>query len=148
MKNKNKNSSASSKDTNISVNPFSQIEYQLPKDLDDKENIDNFLDKHRKKKVIVIQGLGYVGAVMSVVCANAINDDYAVIGVDLLSKDSYWKIASINEGIFPVMADDPKIEQFYRNAMYKGNIFATFDEYAYSLADIIIIDIGLDVQIN
>ena len=148
MKNKNKNSSASSKDTNISVNPFSQIEYQLPKDLNDKENIDNFLDKHRKKKVIVIQGLGYVGAVMSVVCANAINDDYAVIGVDLLSKDSYWKIASINEGIFPVMADDPKIEQFYRNAMYKGNIFATFDEYAYSLADIIIIDIGLDVQIN
>ena len=59
---------------------------------------------------------------MSVVCANAINEEYAVIGIDIPAEESYWKIASLNNGIFPIIADDPKIEQFYRNAMYKGNI--------------------------
>ena len=85
---------------------------------------------------------------MSVVCANAISRDYAVIGVDLANTSTYWKIQSMNEGVFPIVADDPKIEQFYRNAMHKGNFYSTYDEYAYSLADVVIVDINLDVQIN
>ena len=44
---------------------------------------------------VCIQGLGFVGAVMSLVCANAITKEYAVIGVDLPNKDTYWKIKSI-----------------------------------------------------
>ena len=79
---------------------------------------------------------------------SAINEEYAVIGIDIPAEESYWKIASLNNGIFPIIADDPKIEQFYRNAMYKGNIFATHDDYVYSLADIIVVDIGLSVNIN
>ena len=59
--------------------------------------IKNFLSNHAEKKIIVIQGLGFVGAVMSLVCANAITEEYAVIGIDLANKDSYWKIKSINE---------------------------------------------------
>ena len=38
---------------------------------------------------------------MSLVCANSIKGDYAVIGVDLANKDTYWKIKSINDGKFP-----------------------------------------------
>lgn len=148
MKKTNKKSTVSSKTIELSVCPNSQVEYQIPSCSSDKNGIENFLDNNKKKKVIVVQGLGFVGAVMSVVCANAIDEDYAVIGVDLRTKNSYWKIASLNNGIFPLIADDPKIEQFYRNAMYKGNIYATYDEYVYSLADVIIVDIGLDVQID
>jgi UDP-N-acetyl-D-mannosaminuronate dehydrogenase len=44
---------------------------------------DKFLKKFNNKKIIVIQGLGFVGSVMSLVCSNAINGDYTVIGVDL-----------------------------------------------------------------
>ena len=52
---------------------------------------------NNEKKVVVVQGLGFVGSVMSLVVANAFNLDYAVIGVDLPNENSYWKICSINE---------------------------------------------------
>ena len=106
------------------------------------------MSQNKGKKVVVIQGLGYVGAVMAVVCANAIKDEYAVLGVDLPNRDSFWKINSLNNGEFPLIAEDPKIEQYYRNALHKGNIYATCDDYAYYHADIVMIDIGLDVQIT
>ena len=78
------------------------------------------------KPVIAVQGLGFVGAVMSLVCANAIDGDYAVIGVDLPRKEIlFGKIKSINEGLFPVIASDPKIEEFYNVAKQKGNLLAT-----------------------
>ncbi|MCR9290830.1 MAG: nucleotide sugar dehydrogenase [Bacteroidetes bacterium] len=113
--------------------------------LDDKNGIDNFLKKNEGKPVVVIQGLGFVGAVMSLVCANALTEEYAVIGVDLARKDTYWKIKSINEGLFPIVASDPKIEEFYQEAKKKDNLYATFDNHAYSKADTIIVDINLDV---
>lgn len=39
--------------------------------------------------MVVVQGLGFVGAVMSLVCANALTDEYAVIGVDLANENTY-----------------------------------------------------------
>ena len=128
-----------------SINLISQESYTIPDDLNDQLGINRFLSANQNKPVIVVQGLGFVGAVMSLVCANALQEEYAVIGVDLARKETYWKIRSINEGIFPVVASDPKIEAFYQNAMSKGNLYATFDAYAYSKADVIIVDINLDV---
>ena len=98
------------------------------------------------KKVIVVQGLGFVGAVMSLVCANSLTEEYAVIGIDLADKNSYWKIKSINDGIFPITADDPKISEFFEQAQKKGNFLATYDPIAYQFSDFIIVDINLDVQ--
>jgi len=120
-------------------------EYVIPANLDDKPNIDAFLDKNEGKKVVVIQGLGFVGAVMSLICANALTEEYAVIGVDLPTELSFWKIRSINEGKFPIIASDPKIEQFYQKSREKQNFLATYDSYAYSKADVIIVDVNLDV---
>ena len=90
-------------------------------------------------------GLGFVGAVMALVCANSFSD-YAVIGIDLPNENTYWKIKSINEGIFPLVADDPKIDQFFQKSIEKGNLYATYDPNAYKYADIVIVDINLDVQ--
>ena len=127
-----------------SINPLNGKTYIIPDVIDDTKNIDYFVTKN-DKPVVVVQGLGFVGSVMSLVCANAINGDYAVIGVDLPTKNTFWKIKSINEGLFPVIASDPKIEHFYDVAKRKGNLLATFDSYAYSKADVIIVDINLDV---
>ncbi|HKB45478.1 MAG TPA: nucleotide sugar dehydrogenase, partial [Chitinophagaceae bacterium] len=69
-----------------------------------------------------------------------------VIGIDLPTPSSYWKICSINEGVFPVLSSDPKVEQFYQQAREKKNLYASFDSYAYSKADVIVIDINLDVK--
>jgi UDP-N-acetyl-D-glucosamine dehydrogenase len=131
---------------NMSINPFTGKEYILPSLFDDKKGIFAFIERNKGKKVVVVQGLGFVGAVMSLVCANALTEEYAVIGVDLARKDTFWKIKSINEGVFPVVASDPKIEEFYQKSKEKGNFYATFDSFAYSLADTIIVDINLDVQ--
>ena len=120
--------------------------YGIPEALDDKQNIDSFLANHQGKNVVVVQGLGFVGAVMALVCANAFDDDYAVIGVDLATPSNYWKIKSLNEGVFPVVASDPKIEEFHKKSHAKGNFYATYDSYAYSRADVVIVDINLDVD--
>ena len=130
----------------ISINPLMKKEYTIPNVLDDSDGINSFFDSNKGKKVVVVQGLGFVGAVMSLVCANALTEEYAVVGIDLPSPASYWKIQSINEGVFPVIASDPKIEEFYRISRKKGNLYATYDPYVYSKADVIIVDINLDVQ--
>lgn len=129
-----------------SISPITGREYIIPENPSDKNGIDQFIARHPGKKVVVVQGLGFVGAVMSLVVANALTEDYAVIGIDLPSPASWWKIKSINEGIFPVIADDPKIGIFYKQAREKNNLYATFDPYAYSKADVIVVDINLDVQ--
>jgi UDP-N-acetyl-D-glucosamine dehydrogenase len=134
------------KNNNISINPITGSKEILPKSNSDIYNIDSFLLKNKNKKVVVVQGLGFVGAVMSLVCANALKEEYAVIGVDLADKNNYWKIKSINDGVFPIIASDPKIEKFFKISKKKKNFYATFDSYAYSKADIIIVDINLDVQ--
>lgn len=129
----------------VSINPLTNQSYIIPSILDDTKGIDAFIEKHENKPVVVVQGLGFVGAVMSLVCANAITEEYAVIGIDLAREFTFWKIKSINEGKFPIIASDPKIEEFYQKARQKGNLYATYDAYSYSKADVIIVDINLDV---
>lgn len=134
------------KNTHISINPNTQEHYEIPCVKNDKKFIDSFIKKNHDKKVVVVQGLGFVGSVMSVVCANALNADYAVIGIDLPSPESYWKIKSINDGSFPLISSDPKVEKYFKNSIKKNNFIATYDPYAYSKADFIIVDINLDVN--
>ena len=102
--------------------------------------------KNSKRKIIVVQGLGFVGAVMSLVCANTTKEDYLVFGIDLKSQKK--KIDSINSGKFPINASDKKIIKFYANSRKNKNFFATHDERVFSLADFIIVDINLDVKKN
>jgi len=130
----------------ISRSPITNKEYQLPANSDDKAGIDQFLSLHPGKKVVVVQGLGFVGSVMGLVVANALTEEYAVIGIDLPSPASFWKICSINEGIFPVLASDPKIPLYYENTRRKKNYYATYDPYVYSKADVVVVDINLDVK--
>jgi UDP-N-acetyl-D-glucosamine dehydrogenase len=131
---------------NISTNLMTGVNYEIPATFDDRDQIDNFLKENCNKKVVVVQGLGFVGAVMSLVCANAISDDYAVIGIDLPTPESYWKIKSINDGVFPVISSDKKVGDFFKKSIEKNNFFATYDPYVYSKADFIIVDINLDVK--
>ena len=113
--------------------------------LSDKEGVDGFLARNSCKPVVVVQGLGFVGGVMSLVCANAIGAEYAVIGVDLPTPASYRRICSFNEGVLPLKSSDPKVAEYFNRARKKGNHYATFDPYAYTHADVVIVDVNLDV---
>jgi UDP-N-acetyl-D-mannosaminuronate dehydrogenase len=57
--------------------------------------IKEFLNKNNNNKdAVVVQGLGFVGTVMSIVVLNSSKKDYAGIGVD--------RKESINNGIFSI----------------------------------------------
>ncbi len=113
---------------------------------DDRNRLEQFIAGNSGKPCVVVQGLGFVGAVMALVCANAHGQDYAVIGVDRADESGRRRVSSLNEGVFPLVADDPKIEQLYRSARERNNLCATCDDYAYSLGDVIVVDINLDVD--
>lgn len=103
-----------------------------------------FIKKNKNQDLVVVQGLGFVGAVMSLVVSNSSKKKYSVIGVD--RKENIETIDKINNGIFPIKSSDPKIEEYYQNSIKKGNFLATYDVSAYSHASVIIVDINLDVQ--
>ncbi|MBO6587235.1 MAG: nucleotide sugar dehydrogenase [Gracilimonas sp.] len=109
-------------------------------------NIDSFLKNNLDKRVVAVQGLGFVGAVMSLVVANSDEEEYAVIGVDLPQRKDV--INKLNKGIFPISCTDPKVYKYFEEVKDKGNFIATDDTNAYSKADIIIVDINLDVEKN
>lgn len=125
-----------------SNNPITKEKISNPNTSDN--NLKKFVDNHKNKKIVVVQGLGFVGAVMSLVVCNSKKNEYAVIGIDLKSNQKI--IDSINCGIFPIESSDQKIQNYFNNAIKKKNFFATHDTSAYRFADIIIVDINLDVM--
>ncbi len=114
----------------------------------DLDELSHFIKNNKNQEVVAVQGLGFVGTVMSLVVANSDNAEYAVVGVDRASEDSYWKIAEINAGICPIVSSDPLVLEFFENTKAKKNFYATHDSEAFSFADVIIIDINLDVTKN
>jgi UDP-N-acetyl-D-glucosamine dehydrogenase len=106
-------------------------------------------DNYIKRPVVCIQGLGFVGAAMStavsIAKSNSINY-FNVIGVDLDNKLGNERINSINKGIFPFNTNDEFLKQSLHNSYLNQNVVATSNERAFSLANIIVIDIHLDIN--
>jgi nucleotide sugar dehydrogenase len=107
-------------------------------------------ERAQGKKVVVVQGLGFVGSAVAAVIASAVdaegNPAWFVIGVDLPSPAGWWKIARLNEGRAPVTSPDPDFERLVDRGVHKTrNLCATAAEEAYALADVIVIDVHLDV---
>jgi nucleotide sugar dehydrogenase len=118
----------------------------LVQDLGEKKDLNKFLRKNNKRKIVVVQGLGFVGSVMSLVVANSPQDEYAVIGVDLPNEQGKEKIRKLNNGEFPLNTSDSKVYELFDEAYQKEKFCATYDTYAYSVADVVIVDINLDVE--
>ena len=102
------------------------------------------------RRVVVVQGLGFVGSAAAAVIAAARDEAgqprYFVIGVDLPSPGGYWKIAKINAGCAPVASPDPEFDRLIQEAVKgTGNLCATAGEEVYALAETIVIDVQLDV---
>ena len=81
-------------------------------------------------QVVVVQGLGFVGTAVSAVIAGARDADgsprHFVIGVDLGTPQSYWKVAALNDGHTPVVSPDPELGRLIeQGATGTGNLRAT-----------------------
>lgn len=105
--------------------------------------------KKKGRKIVVVQGMGFVGSVMAAVVADAEDEEgkspYFVHGHDLISPRSFWKIHVINSGDAPVSAEDPEIARIFpRVVTKKETLRATWHEHVYQLADFVVVDIQLD----
>jgi nucleotide sugar dehydrogenase len=104
----------------------------------------------KRRKTVVVQGLGFVGTAMVAAVSNATDASgdalYNVIGVDVPHADHYWKIARVNKGLAPVVSTDTTLDEAYCKAHERGNVTATHSPEAYRYADIVVVDIHLDIN--
>jgi len=105
------------------------------------------------RKKVCIQGLGFVGFAMGVAVANAKDKFsslplYDVVGVDLPNKAGLKKINDINSGKFPISCNDEMLKKAYKEVISSGNFKASVNSEEYKDADVVIVDINLDVSIN
>lgn len=129
-------------------------EFPLPTEEDnakERELLVKITKEQRAKgrKIVAVQGLGFVGCVMAAVVADATDNDgnpiYYVHGHQRPSKRSFWKVPVINAGETPVSSSDPEVpEIFQRTVVEKKNFRATNEDSVYGLVDIVVVDIQLD----
>jgi len=115
------------------------------------ERLRRLVDDRRARglEIVVVMGLGFVGAVMAAVVADAQdkhgNPTKFVIGMQRPSTRSYWKIPLINRGISPVSSEDPEVPLMINRCVNeKKTLIATYTFDALKLADVVILDVQCD----
>jgi nucleotide sugar dehydrogenase len=138
----------------VSVCPVGEV-FQLPQEKDyEKEfkRLQRIVKEQRLmgREIVVVMGVGFVGAVMAGVVADSTDADSNspnkfVIGMQRPSTRSFWKIPYINKGIAPVEAEDPEVAPLIERCVKeKKTLIATFTYEALSLADVVIVDVQCD----
>ena len=104
------------------------------------------------REIVVVIGVGFVGAVMAGVVADTIDPRTGepskfVIGMQRPSTRSFWKIPYLNRGIAPVEAEDPEVAPLIRRCVLeKETLTATFTYESLTLADVVVVDVQCDYQ--
>jgi UDP-N-acetyl-D-glucosamine dehydrogenase len=99
---------------------------------------------------VCVQGLGFVGAAMAAAVAQARDAKgaprFEVVGVDLPTATGLKRIEAINAGRFPFNTADPGLTEAVKRGRASGNLRATADAAAYETADVVLVDVELDVD--
>lgn len=142
-----------SKAHSSSISPSGEV-FQLPTPSDYKKEfarLRKLADAQRAqgREIVVVVGLGFVGAVMAAVVADAKdakgNPSKFVIGMQRPSPRSFWKIPLLNRGVSPVKAEDPEVEILIsRCAKQQKTLVATYTDEALKLADVVVVDVQCD----
>jgi nucleotide sugar dehydrogenase len=140
----------------ISVCPNNEA-FALPTREDYQKEFNRLKDlvnRQRKmgREIVVVMGVGFVGAVMAGVVADAVDRQTAkpnkfVIGMQRPSSRSYWKIPYLNRGIAPVEAEDPEVAPMIKRCVTeKKTLTATYTYDALQLADVVVVDVQCDYK--
>ena len=105
--------------------------------------------KAENKEVVVVMGLGFVGAVMAAIVADTkdAQGNYSkfVIGCQRPSARSFWKIPMINRGEAPVKAEDPEVDILIKRCVTETKtLVATYNSECLQLADCVVVDVQCD----
>ncbi len=137
-----------------SVSPNGE-KFKIPEDSDytaEYERLCEIVEEKRNQglEIVVVMGLGFVGAVMAAVVADSTDKDTGksgkfVIGMQRPSTRSFWKIPLFNRGVSPVEAEDPEVAVLIERCVnVKKTMVATYTYDALKLADILVVDVQCD----
>jgi nucleotide sugar dehydrogenase len=102
------------------------------------------------RPTVCVQGLGFVGAAMAVATASArdARDQpcFEVVGLDLPSAAGQQRIDALRDGEFPFGTSDPRLIEATAAAKAAGNLDASSDPSVIASADVVVVDVHLDVQ--
>jgi UDP-N-acetyl-D-glucosamine dehydrogenase len=145
-----------------SVSPEGE-QYTLPEQKDYAQEFSRLESLTRQarnegKEIVVVMGVGFVGAVMAAIIADTIDKKTLrqaqggpgkpskfVIGCDLPGSRTYWKIQVLNQGKSPVKAEDPEVEPMIRRCVLdKKTLTATYNNDCLKLADCVVVDVQCD----
>jgi UDP-N-acetyl-D-glucosamine dehydrogenase len=120
------------------------------------ERLKKVTDAERAKgrEIVVVMGVGFVGAVMAAVVADSEDGKTGepgkfVIGMQRPSVRSYWKIPLLNRGECPVKSEDPEVPAMIERCVkQKKTLIASFNPDALTLADVVVVDVQCDYLKN
>jgi nucleotide sugar dehydrogenase len=107
-------------------------------------------ERAKGREIVVVVGVGFVGAVMAAVVADSTDRKTGqpgkfVIGMQRPSSRSYWKIPLLNRGLSPVKSEDPEVDVLiHRCVKERRNLIATYTEEVLKLADCVVVDVQCD----
>ena len=105
--------------------------------------------REQGKEIVVVMGVGFVGAVMAAIVADTKdkkgNSSKFVIGCQRPSTRSYWKIPMLNRGESPVKAEDPEVAPMIARCVKESKtLTATYNSDCLGLADVVVVDVQCD----
>jgi UDP-N-acetyl-D-glucosamine dehydrogenase len=138
---------------NLSISPSGE-KFPLPKPEDYKKEFESLkkrveLERAKKREIVVVMGVGFVGAVMAAIVADTVDKkgkpSKFVIGMQRPSARSFWKIPLLNRGISPVKAEDPEVDPMIARCVKdKKTLIATYTYDVLKLADVVVVDVQCD----
>ena len=137
-----------------SISPEGE-KFTLPEEeeyLREYERLEKLVEARRGEgfEIVVVMGLGFVGAVMAGVVADSVDKKTGkpskfVIGMQRPSTRSFWKIPLFNRGISPIKAEDPEVAPLIERCVnQKRTLVATFTHDALKFADVLVVDVQCD----
>ncbi len=140
--------------TEYSINPAGE-QFPLPTREDygnEYRRVEQLTESARAegKEVVVVMGLGFVGAVMAAIVADTVDRKTGrpskfVIGCQRPSSRSYWKTPMLSRGESPVKAEDPEVgPMIARCVLEKKTLVATYNPDCLDLADCVVVDVQCD----
>jgi UDP-N-acetyl-D-glucosamine dehydrogenase len=137
-----------------SISPDGE-KFKIPEEEDytrEYERLEALVTARREEgfEIVVVMGLGFVGAVMAGVVADSVDKKTGkpakyVIGMQRPSTRSFWKIPLFNRGLSPIKAEDPEVAPMIERCVNKKQTMtATYTYDALKLADILVVDVQCD----
>ncbi len=137
----------------FSISPSGE-QFALPNEKDFQTEFDRLQNlvndaRNDEKEIVVVMGVGFVGAVMAAIVADTTDNkgksSKFVIGCQRPSIRSYWKIPLLNRGLSPVKAEDPEVDEMIERCVIKNKtLTATFNSDCLKLADCVVVDVQCD----